>query len=363
MKNWFMSFWIPGLQLWIQPNKYFNALYDYNDKYNITQSKRGFNLRNIIPAKQVPIDKVYVEKVLDEVVPDVIIESGGRRLIVEICVTHAIDESKLQKIKSLNISTIEIDLSKQNAIVTKDELENIVLNLSPDKVWRFHSQDKQWIESLIKREQDWAKKFSDVSESLKLTEIKSNSSILNYFIWERFKICNCPIQMRIWNGETYAEYRDCITCLFLIGPNQTQGNAPSEIFCSGRKYIAEIEDFNLSQSERKMKYASYIDNRKSKANHGRCPKCDAHLIRRSSTKGDYPRCKFTTNAKICPHCGGSIVLRKNLSARIPDSIDYGGGLIKIKDYSEVKGYSEFLGCSNYPKCKFSALLKKRYSGN
>lgn len=54
-----------------------------------------------------------VEKRLDSIVPDIcLISENGTKLIVEVAVTHFCDSVKIEKIKSLGVSCIEIDLSK-----------------------------------------------------------------------------------------------------------------------------------------------------------------------------------------------------------------------------------------------------------
>lgn len=56
-------------------------------------------------------DKVELEKSLGDIIPDIFVTVKGRPFMVEILVTHAVDEDKLDKIKEHRISCIEIDLS------------------------------------------------------------------------------------------------------------------------------------------------------------------------------------------------------------------------------------------------------------
>lgn len=64
------------------------------------------------PPAIVKIADVALEKRVDDIIPDVIVTTTkGQRILVEIYVTHKIDEEKLAKIKRLDIPTIEIDLS------------------------------------------------------------------------------------------------------------------------------------------------------------------------------------------------------------------------------------------------------------
>ena len=57
------------------------------------------------------IGKTEVEKELGNIRPDLIIEHAGHKLIIEVLVSHAVDEEKKQLIKEIGISCIEIDFS------------------------------------------------------------------------------------------------------------------------------------------------------------------------------------------------------------------------------------------------------------
>ena len=83
------------------------------------------------------IEKVELEKRYTQdgvIIPDVVItRNNGKKLFVEIFVTHKVDLDKLDKIKDRHISAIEIDLSslllEKNDI--NDSLSAILLDDSP----------------------------------------------------------------------------------------------------------------------------------------------------------------------------------------------------------------------------------------
>ena len=62
----------------------------------------------IFPEMEIPIDKVTLEKKLGGIIPDIIIESKGKKLLVEIVVSNPISWDKMRKIAAKNIPTIEI---------------------------------------------------------------------------------------------------------------------------------------------------------------------------------------------------------------------------------------------------------------
>jgi hypothetical protein len=59
----------------------------------------------------VRFDRVELEKRDGEVVPDVVCHFRGKRLFVEFAVTHPCDEEKLAKLRKMDVSVLEIDLS------------------------------------------------------------------------------------------------------------------------------------------------------------------------------------------------------------------------------------------------------------
>lgn len=86
--------------------------------------------------KYLVFDKVELEKVVDDIKPDIIGYKNGEQFFIEICVTHAIDEEKLNKIKKLNITTIEINLENLNRdmfLIQKNTIEKDIIHASNNK--------------------------------------------------------------------------------------------------------------------------------------------------------------------------------------------------------------------------------------
>lgn len=85
-------------------------------------------LKNDKPV-QYKIDSVELECKIDEIIPDIFIVCDGKKFIVEIYVTHAVDDIKKQKIQDMRISAVEIDLSRyHNGILTKELLREELIN-------------------------------------------------------------------------------------------------------------------------------------------------------------------------------------------------------------------------------------------
>ncbi len=63
-------------------------------------------------ARSVYCDEVHLEKKLESIVPDIIFIKGNYQCIIEIAVTHFVDDKKSAKIRELNLFALEINLSK-----------------------------------------------------------------------------------------------------------------------------------------------------------------------------------------------------------------------------------------------------------
>lgn len=73
---------------------------------------------------QYKIDTVELEKKVSDIIPDIIVTCDGKQFIVEIYVTHAVDDEKKAKIKEMQISAVEIDLSRfKNDFIDRETLK------------------------------------------------------------------------------------------------------------------------------------------------------------------------------------------------------------------------------------------------
>lgn len=85
-------------------------------------------IKNNVPV-QYKIDNVELECKVNEIIPDILVTCDGKKFIVEIFVTHAVDDIKKQKIRDMKFSAIEIDLSRfRNEMIDKDLLRQELSN-------------------------------------------------------------------------------------------------------------------------------------------------------------------------------------------------------------------------------------------
>ena len=142
---------------------------------------------------KVHFEEVKVENRLGNIIPDLICYVKEQPLLIEIAVSHFIDKEKTQKIKNLNLSTIEIDLSEFKQGIEKDELKEILI---------FGTEKKKWIYNKRRR-------FIHNSILKESNKIVDKYDFEGSFITRRWHM-NCPI-----SNNGFASYMDdCCYCLY-----------------------------------------------------------------------------------------------------------------------------------------------------
>lgn len=80
-----------------------------------------------------------LEKKLGRIIPDVIAElKSGSELLVEVTVTNTITPERLERIRAVNLATIEIDFSRMAGALSREALRRLVLDQVDGKVWLHH---------------------------------------------------------------------------------------------------------------------------------------------------------------------------------------------------------------------------------
>ncbi len=87
---------------------------------------------------EVSISKVQIEHRLSAIVPDLILWCGERSLIVEIAVTHRVDDLKRAEITATGLPAIEIRLTPADSLLSREELRAKLANDLSSKHWLFH---------------------------------------------------------------------------------------------------------------------------------------------------------------------------------------------------------------------------------
>lgn len=166
-------------------------------------------------------DDVRLERRLSDIVPDILLVAKGRLLIVEVAVTHAVDEEKLQKIRRLGISALEITLERFARNPTLDELREEVIFSTRSKQWLYNAR-----EEAIRR---MARGLAEVKR-----HVPRNGSI---------HVKRCPLQKRSGQGQSYADVReDCLYCPYCLEAGLEAG-ANGAVICAGQRRLDTYQDF------------------------------------------------------------------------------------------------------------------------
>lgn len=193
---------------------------------------------DFIVLKKYPSDIIVLEKdgthsvksaktevYIQDIKPDILLELDGEKLIVEIFVTHKVNKEKLKKIKNIDVSAIEIDLSKCSRLFSEKELIEAIYNRNNIK-WLFNRRLVQF-----------NKKYSQLKNTL--IEIYGNCEIEFEIAVgsKKFIIRECP---KIISGNLNQAFVDplqeCPRCRYYMG--LVPGKA--SIICSG-KHQASVD--------------------------------------------------------------------------------------------------------------------------
>lgn len=110
-------------------------------KFSIYESAKDLNekahteIEKVFPETQIRFEDVVSEQPLGNVIPDLIGSLNGKRMAIEIGVTHFCDERKRKKLEVLDISCIEINLRGIDHRIDKAKLRALILNEVENKTW------------------------------------------------------------------------------------------------------------------------------------------------------------------------------------------------------------------------------------
>ena len=85
------------------------------------------------------VTETWLDDAFEELVEDThSSQPWPRTLLVEVTVTHGIDQEKLRRIQALNMPTLEIDIGSLGGRVTREGLRHLVVNETIGKRWVHH---------------------------------------------------------------------------------------------------------------------------------------------------------------------------------------------------------------------------------
>ncbi|MGX8679621.1 MAG: competence protein CoiA family protein [Sphaerochaetaceae bacterium] len=95
-------------------------------------------------SRTLECDSVELETKTEDIIPDLIVYYKNQPLIIEIQVTHAADDEKIEKIRLLGISAIEIDLSKEDRLLDKEQLKDLLLDEHTTRRWLYNKKEEAY---------------------------------------------------------------------------------------------------------------------------------------------------------------------------------------------------------------------------
>ena len=99
---------------------------------------RGIKPYRFQEAKVIYAEHLEVEKHLPDFTPDVFIKTKNGELLVEIFVSHSVNEDKKNKAEKYGAAMLEIDLSNVESPITSDKLRKLFVKIKKNKEWIYY---------------------------------------------------------------------------------------------------------------------------------------------------------------------------------------------------------------------------------
>ena len=175
----------------------------------------GTDTSNAVPPfqrvefRRVYFSKVEVEQWEGNFKPDLKCFAGDKQLLIEITVTHGIDDYKLKKIKSNDVPLLEIDLSSLQHQVSKKTLSRALYN--PKESLHSKIQNVRWVHNpkqhkLSVEQQQKSKRILDfLNQNRKPVKIYGRNKA----------IYNCPVLPKL--AAPYNFVDTCEFCNYNLG--------------------------------------------------------------------------------------------------------------------------------------------------
>lgn len=166
--------------------------------------KNGFEVsheQSIVNGGVVTIDSVDLETSESGFVPDVVLHSGHKKLIIEIAVTNRVKREKLRRIRNSNLPAIEIWLDEEDALLSKEELK---LKLSEDvasKNWLFHPKQREAERTYLKKLRDAIRNYRPHTQINKVS-----SRAKNGYVYSDYSKGISSYELAIYDREVYNFY-------------------------------------------------------------------------------------------------------------------------------------------------------------
>lgn len=151
------------------------------------------NLPNFNNACPFEYDSVDIEKSYGDIIADAVILVSGKPCIIEVAVTHFVDEVKIKKLEKLGVPAFEIDLSGLLKTPPKNRksIEDAVLKDETDRQWVFNPKRNLLLE---KKRAEFQNKYNAVVQKRELAEKRK----------QEYRQNNISALQRLMEPENYA---------------------------------------------------------------------------------------------------------------------------------------------------------------
>lgn len=192
------------------------------------------------PATWVDFLEVEAERPLAGIKPDIYAVLGGSVLLVEIAVTHFVDEAKRQLIVRQQLPCVEVDLSRiERATWTWDQLREAVVD---------GLELKKWVWELDRNILD-SQAMADAQRQALMMPARSKPRRRRYKIEGRIvDLVNLPFGMALW-APYDPQINEVLKGLARRGNGQFQKNFKNWLFPVAAESWLEAELKGLAQAE------------------------------------------------------------------------------------------------------------------
>lgn len=174
------------------------VLPDYHFDYDQTNHKTIFKKSIEVIFEEIIFEK-QVEVAGEKIIPDAIGIIQGKQIFIEFANTHFIEFDKKQKIKTLGIACVEIDLKEQ--LLDESLLESFLNSNTPSKYWIINPRlDKEYLEhkrklseqKKLKAQQKAIEKENKKKEDTAKFDLYKNDKSIKLLLVRDGEINNCP---------------------------------------------------------------------------------------------------------------------------------------------------------------------------
>jgi hypothetical protein len=112
--------------------------YVFHREQSLDNGESASHTALVVPSEAIQIGSVHVEKPVGGLIPDITITHDQQEFFIEIAVTHRVDAEKLCSLRALNRPVLEIRLSPEDALLSREQLRAKLTDDTTSKHWLYH---------------------------------------------------------------------------------------------------------------------------------------------------------------------------------------------------------------------------------